>query len=197
MSGWPSWRRLPGVNSFMSIDQPSSPALPRETIFAGVRVSLYAVAPSDLSATDAMELEVIDRDIGGLGFVRLGDLMCSLMPDAVIRCYGRADTEYYGAHVRTDRGDSFTDFYTEFADGSSLTTSTNRASVSYPEARIYRRVALVEDAAGLEVVHRAAILEHAVSRRTRALPARADLTACAAMIERFLDRYVQVLPQTR
>ncbi len=173
--------------------KPTPTAASCETVFAGIHTSLFALATSDLSAADAAALGIVDRDVGVLGFRRLGDLLCSTMPEAVIRCYGRDDTDYCGFHVRKRTGESYTEFYTEFADGSSMTTSTNPESVSYPLVRIFRRVAAVEDTGLLEIAHRAAIAEHSLARGTRAIRARPDLTSCAAMIERFLDRYIRLI----
>lgn len=81
--------------------------------------------------------EKIDQAMSDLGFRHSGDLVAKKQRDIVLRVYASADRLSYGILMGKRIMYLGYEFFSRFANGSTLTTTTNGAVDSHPQAGIY------------------------------------------------------------
>lgn len=97
--------------------------------------------------------EKIDAAMAGLGFRHVGDLVAKKQRDIVLRTYAAEDRLAYGVLMGKRTMYLGYEFFTRFADGTTLTTTTNGAGPSHPEAGIYYKVCPGLEVADLYAKH--------------------------------------------
>ena len=90
-----------------------------------------------LTALEQETRERWDRSMETLGLSHVGDLVAKKQRDIVLRVHGAADGSCYGVLMGKRTIYIGYEFVTRFADGSTLTTTTNSSVDSHPEAGIY------------------------------------------------------------
>jgi hypothetical protein len=131
-------------------------------------------------------VRLVDESMTHLGFTLLGDMVCEAFGDIVLRGNGRKDGGGFGLLYAGTLGQFLYEFYTDFTDGSSLTTSIHHGK-SRREMKIFHAQyanAPVED---LFEKHRAGV---ALRSNNGVTPADhpPTLSALAARIDGFLTR---------
>jgi hypothetical protein len=95
---------------------------------------------SDFTQLTQLEQETrekIDQAMSGLGFQHSGDLVAKKQRDIVLRAYASGDGLSYGILMGKRTMYLGYEFFSRFANGSTLTTTTNYAVDSDPQAGIY------------------------------------------------------------
>jgi hypothetical protein len=95
---------------------------------------------SDFTQLTQLEQETrakIDQAMSDLGFRHSGDLVAKKQRDIVLRVYASADRLSYGILMGKRTMYLGYEFFSRFANGSTLTTTTNGAVDSHPQAGIY------------------------------------------------------------
>jgi hypothetical protein len=132
---------------------------------------------SDFARLDGLEQETrerIDRELAGLGFTPVGDLVAKKQRDIVLRTHVSDDGTSYAVLMGKRTMYLGYEFVTRFADGSTLTTTTNGAVDSHPEAGIYYKTCPGAEVAALFERHRWGIGRFRTHKRTE--PVRLDGT---------------------
>ena len=97
---------------------------------------------SDFARLEELEQETRERTdaaLDGLGFRHVGDLVAKTQRDIVLRTYASSDGLSYGILMAKRTMYLGFEFFSRFADGSHLTTTTNGAFESRPELKVYAR----------------------------------------------------------
>jgi hypothetical protein len=98
---------------------------------------------ADLTQLEQLEqetLEKFDASMAGLGFTHAGDLVAKKQRDVVVRGYAGADGVCYAVLMAKRTMYLGYEFFSRFADGSRLTTTTNGAVESQPQFKVYAQV---------------------------------------------------------
>jgi hypothetical protein len=84
----------------------------------------------------------VDQELSGIGFIYLGDIFCSIFSGAFLRGFVDSQAQTYAILMTQLQGGRLRlgglDFYTKFADGSSLTTTNAPDVKDIVEGKIYR-----------------------------------------------------------
>lgn len=108
-----------------TISEKIAAVTPGEVILEGQNGRLYHVADMRaVSAAAPARVEETDQAMQQLGFVCLGDLICTPLSDVVIRGYAQPDGDTYGILVLGKFGQDTFDFSTRFEEASVTTTKT-------------------------------------------------------------------------
>ena len=97
---------------------------------------------SDFSRFDELDAEPrarFDAAMGKLGFTHVGDLVAKVQRDIMLRVFQSADELCYGVLMGKRTMYLGFEFVSRLEDGSGLTTTTNAAMESVPQAGIYFR----------------------------------------------------------
>jgi cytohesin len=132
-------------------------------------------------------LAQVDAEMAGIGYHALGAIVCERIGDVVLRAYGAAQAEAFGAWNVGVMGTAM-DFVSYLSDGSSLTTTTHEESKTSARGGNYVRA--IPDAS-VRVLHHKHELR--VARRAKAVQLSLDsaepsLVALARAVDRSLVR---------
>ena len=130
-----------------------------ELVFEGRSGGFHVVDVEALSGHRALLAER-DDTMRRIGFLPFADLIADAAPVVAMRGYGQNGGFAYGLLLQPMMGTPICDFYTEFADGSSLTTS-QASGLDLPERGIYR-----QEAPGLPLDELCALHFEGIARRT-------------------------------
>ena len=172
---------------------PRSPSKPfhRGSVAEYFRASMETLEPLDRKA-----LAAADREMAALGFTVLGDLDCSAAPGMIIRGYGTPGGFSLGIHVQSETATPYSEFYSEFDDSSSLTTTSGPLSTDYTAHRIFRHLLPGSNVGALYAAHVEALRDFAAARRCTPRAWSAELRSAAEAIESFLVRASAPPPAT-
>lgn len=95
---------------------------------------------SDFTALSELEQETrekFDAAMAGSGFRHAGDLVAQKQRDIVLRTYVSGDGQSYAILMGKRTMYLGYEFFSRFADGSTLTTTTNAMADSHPELGVY------------------------------------------------------------
>ncbi len=174
--------------SFEMLKQAQAAPRTDEVVLDGATGAFYA---ADMAAFDEVHegaLAAADAGMAALGYQPLGDLVAAALSSAVVRGYGKADGNAWGAHMQIGEGVTYNEFYTQFGDGTSLTTTSNFYARNIPAEGIYMRS---YEGFGVEALHEkhldgiSRFDEHKGTMPTAAEP---TLQAFAAAVDEFLAR---------
>lgn len=152
-------------------------------VYVAVRSDLLG---NDVVATTGPMLEAFER----AGATRVGDLVCDASPTILIRGVADERARWFGVLVVPPYVEVVVEVYSRFADGSSLTTTTNPfAGLGGPGLGIYREP-LPAGTPPDELVraHERAVAEHELEKATSVELVRPDLVGLAAAFDEFLVR---------
>jgi hypothetical protein len=146
---------------------------------------------SDFARLDQLEQETrekIDTALAGLGFQHIGDLVAKKQRDMVLRTYASNDGLSYAILMAKRIMYQGYEFFSRFADGSTLTTTTNGASESQPELGVYAKVHPGLEPAALYEKHCWGIERFRVRKGTEPVPLEPTLLGVAWEFDRLLAR---------
>jgi hypothetical protein len=130
----------------------------------------------------------IDAAMAELGFAHVGDLVAKKQRDVVLRTYAAADGTCYGVLMGKRTMYLGYEFFSRFADGSHLTTTTNGAVESRPELKVYVRAHPGLEPAALHDKHRWGIERFRMRKGTEPVPLDPTLLGVAREYDRALAR---------
>lgn len=125
-----------------------------EVLFQGKQSRYWRSDFTQLTDLEQEPREKFDATLAELGFSVIGDLVAKKQRDILMRTYVSADGITYGILMAKRTMYLGWEFFTRFADGSTLTTTTNGAVDSHPEVGIYYKICPGLDAAALHAKHR-------------------------------------------
>jgi hypothetical protein len=146
---------------------------------------------SDFARLDGLEQETrekIDAALAGLGFRHAGDLVGKKQRDILLRTYVSEDGLSYGLLLTKRTMYLGYEFFSRFADGSTLTTTTNAAVESLPELKVYCKTYPGLEPAALHGKHRAGIERFRARKGTEPVPLDRTLLGVAREYDRVLAR---------
>jgi len=141
---------------------------------------------SDFARLTDLEQETrerIDREMADLGFAHLGDLVAKKQRDIVMRLYASADGTSYGILMGKRTMYLGFEFFSRFADGTTLTTTTNGAVESHPSVGIYYKTCPGVAVAALYDTHCWGIARFRTHRDTEPVPLEATLLGVAQELD--------------
>lgn len=159
-----------------------------QTILAGKKGVFFESDMRSLPSLDAALLDRVEREMSAVGFQAAGDMSLDSFPGAVMREYVHPRISAVAIHVQGVGIAPYTEFYTTFDNGSSLTTTTGLLGGSQPEALIFRNVRPEDTVGQLLHAHRKAIPEHENEHDTKAERPGSSVLWLAEAIDAFLDR---------
>jgi len=109
----------------------------QEVLFRGQAGLFWRSAFEQLTDLEQDTRQQWDAALAALGFQYLGDLVAKKQRDIVLRIHARPDGSCYGVLMGKRTMYLGQEFFTRFADGSTLTTTTNGAVDSHPEVGVY------------------------------------------------------------
>ncbi len=132
--------------------------------------------------------EKFDGDLAALEFHHVGDLVAKKQRDVVLRVSIAADHKTFA--VLSGKRTMYLgyEFYSRFADGSTLTTTSNAAHDSLPEVNVYVKVCVGHDAVALHAKHRWGIERFQSRKGTTPIALEPTLEAVAREIDMMLGR---------
>ena len=146
---------------------------------------------SDFAGLEQLEQETrgtIDAALEGLGFRHVGDLVAKRHRDIVLRTFAGADGLSYGTLLAKRTMYLGFEFFSRFADGSILTTTTNGTVESLPELKFFAQLHPVLGPAALHEKHRRGIERFRARRGTEPVPLDPTLPGVAREYDRALAR---------
>jgi hypothetical protein len=155
-----------------------------EVILEGVAATFVSADMNELPQVDVAEVSDHDEQMMELGFVHIGDLVCSKFSDVVLRGYVHASEPAYGVMLRNTFGSGGSDIYTVLGDGWSLTTSTLHQSADLTRKKL---VQVVDDLPAGWELHRKTLKELAPKYGKPAQIER-TLAGFAGALDEFLQR---------
>jgi hypothetical protein len=159
-----------------------------EIVLDGATGALYAADMKTFEELDDGALAAADAGMLALGYQPLGDVVAAVVSAGVLRGYGKADGNAWGAHMQTGEGVAYNEFYTRFEDGTSLTTTSNSYARSIPSDGIYMRNYEGLGVEGLHEKHLDGIRRFNEHKNTVPEAAEPTLRAFAAAVDEFLAR---------
>ena len=148
----------------------------------------FRASMESLEPIDRKVLATVDREMAALGLVVLGDLVCSAAPGMIIRGYGTPGGTALGIHVQGESAAPYSEFYSEFDDSSSLTTTSGPLSTDYTAHKIFRRILQGSGVDALYADHLEGVAAFVAERRCSPLAWSAELRSLAEAIESFMVR---------
>lgn len=142
----------------------------------------------ELTDFDPALLEAVEGNMKQLSFIPIGDMSLNTFKNATIRQYASPNIKAAGIHVQGDKIEPYTEFFTTFSDGSSLTTTAGNPGDSNPKALIFRIVKPNMSIEELFNTHKTAISNHEYKRGVTALQPEMTLKWLAEAIDDFLVR---------
>ncbi|MFC1851997.1 hypothetical protein ACFL27_17530 [candidate division CSSED10-310 bacterium] len=131
------------------------------------------------------DIEILDEEMKALGFQPLGDMVCEKISNVVIRCYAAENSVIYGmAMAGADQKTFVVEFYSNFDDQASISTSTMPGVESRHRKKIYRYSHPWSDYKDLFARHNQTVADHNANPVT----AQPTLKAYAETIDSFLVR---------
>jgi hypothetical protein len=155
---------------------------------------------SDFARLDELEQETrerIDTAMDGLGFRHVGDLVGKKQRDIVLRAYTSADGFSYGILMAKRTMYLGLEFFSRFADGSNLTTTTNAAVESRPMLKLYVKTHPGLEPAALYGKHHWSIERFRTRKGTEPVPLDSTLLGLAREYDRALARRESVALRIR
>jgi hypothetical protein len=146
---------------------------------------------SDFARLEELEQqtrEKIDEALAGLGFRHAGDLVAKKQRDIVLRTYASRDRLSYAILMAKRTMYLGWEFFSRFADGSTLTTTTNGALDSQPERKVYCKTHPGLEPAALYEKHRQGVERFRARKGTEAVPLDPSLLGVAREYDRVLAR---------
>jgi hypothetical protein len=154
---------------------------------------------SDFARLDRLEQETrqgIDAALEALGFLHVGDLVAKKQRDLVLRAYASGERLSYGILVAKRTMYLGFEFFSRFADGSNLTTTTNASVESRPELKVYVKTYPGLEPAALYEKHRWGIERFRTRKGTEPVPLDPTLSGVAREYDRALARREGVAQRT-
>jgi hypothetical protein len=152
---------------------------------------------SDFTQLTELEQETrerFDAELAALGFEHVGDLVAKKQRDVVLRVFASADRRSYGILMGKRTMYLGYEFFSRFADDSTLTTTTNPAVESHPEAGIYYKAVPGLEAAALHAKHLWGIDRFRERRATEPQRLEPTLVGVAREIDHAFARRVRAGP---
>jgi len=146
---------------------------------------------ADIKIMPGFNLKALtEADLGmqELGLSILGDMVCSAAPNMIVRGYGMADGNTLGYHIQQIDGEPYSEFFSLFDNGASLTTTTQPGE-SYPDRKIFRQVYAGMDPNPLYERHNDGVTEFGGEHGARVRRIEPTLQWAAEMIDDFLVRF--------
>lgn len=146
---------------------------------------------SDFAQLTELEQETrekVDQAMAELGFRHLGDLVAKKQRDIVLRVCGSADGLAYGILMGKRTMYLGCEFFTRFANNSTLTTTTNGAVESHPATGLYYQVCPGFEVAALLAKHRWGIGRFHTHRGTDPVPLEMTLLGVAQEMDDAFNR---------
>jgi hypothetical protein len=146
---------------------------------------------SDLARLDELEQETrerIDGAFAGLGFQHVGDMVAKKQRDIVVRTFASADRLSLGVVMAKRTIYLGVEFFSRFEDGSNLTTTTNAATSSRPQLKVYIRAHPGLEPPTLYDKHRWGIDRFRTHKATQPVPLEASLVGVAREYDAALAR---------
>ncbi len=170
-------------------DLPQVPKLEaNEVLLKAKQATYYHVDASGLPEGGIQALERRDQQMAELGLEPFGDLVASVAEGVVVRGYAGESGESYGVAMQAVDGQSFAEFYTRFADGSSLTTTNNYGAEMREEVGVFLRIYDEWEPERLIEKHRDGIARISGHRKTEPVTQEPTILAMAEALEEFLER---------
>jgi hypothetical protein len=146
---------------------------------------------SDFTRLTELEQETrqkTDEALVGLGFRIVGDLVAKKQRDMVLRTYASRDGLSYGVLLAKRTMYLGYEFFSRFADGSTLITTTNCSMESRPELRVYYKTQPGLDPGALFEKHRWGIARFETRKGTAPVPLEPSLRGVARELDRAVAR---------
>lgn len=132
----------------------------------------------------------VGQRMAAVGYELVGGLLAERFRRVLVRGFARLGGQTYGLLLLPPENYRVIEFYTRFADGSSLTSTNHPGPGDDPSRMIFRRRHSREDGvADLEGRHREDVGAHAAARGTTALECVPTLRGLAEALDEFLVRY--------
>jgi hypothetical protein len=150
---------------------------------------------SDFTWLDQLEQETrerFDAAVAALGFQHAGDLVAKKQRDIVLRVWASPDRLAYGILMAKRTMYLGCEFFSRFADGSTLTTTTNAAVDSHPAVGIYYKVCPGLDVPALWEKHCWGVGRFQSRRHTGPAPLDPTLPGVARELDAAFARRAQV-----
>lgn len=157
-----------------------------EVLFQGGSI-YWASDWSRLDQLNKDQKKAIEEGLAGLGYRHLGDFVCKRLRNDLRRCWLSPDGLAYAVAVATRFGLYTFEFFSQFADGSSLTTTT-MGSDSNPDQGVFYKVVEWMQPAEMEAKHRWGLERFRQHRRTEPVPLPATLRGLVECFDVFLQR---------
>ena len=161
---------------------------PGEVILEGKQAVFHRADIAELDEAHSAAVEEATSELQRLGFECLGDATASVAQGVLLRGYAGDDGVTYGMSLQAVDGQHYTDLYSRFADGSSLTTTTNYDAEARPDVGIFMRVYEDLDRPALLEKHRDGLRRFQEHRGTQPIPAEPTLEGLAEAIDEWLVR---------
>ncbi len=132
------------------------------------------------------DIAIVDQEMSELGLEPLGDILCDKFTSVIMRVYvGAPETGIYGCILASTDGTFATEFYSSFANNTSLTTTTHPLAEDLERKGIFRNASKNFETAKVYAEHKASLKEKrfASPRRTEK-----DLVEFAQTVDEFLTR---------
>jgi hypothetical protein len=143
---------------------------------------------ADLAELEHQTREKIDAGMAGLGLRHIGDLVAKKQRDIVLRSYASEDRLVYGILMAKRTMYLGYEFYSRFANGATLTTTTNGAASSQPERKVYAKIHPGLEPAALHDKHQWGIERFRARRATEPVRLEPTLLGVARELDRLVAR---------
>ena len=154
----------------------------------GKEAKFFGAKMTAMPGFDLKELTAADYGMRRLGLPPLGDMVCSIAPQMVIRAYGMIGRNTLGYHVQQIDGEPYIEFFSLFDNGASLTTTTQPGE-SYPDRKIFRHIYAGMDPSSLYERHFDGITALEREHKTQVRQIEPTLRWAAEAIDDFLVRF--------
>jgi hypothetical protein len=132
----------------------------------------------------------VGQRMAAVGYELVGGLLAERFRRVVVRGFARFGGHAYGLLLLPPENYRAIEFYTRFADGSSLTSTTHPGPGDDPSRMIFRRRHSPKDGvADIEGRHREDVGAHAAARATSPIECVPTLRGLAEALDEFLVRY--------
>jgi hypothetical protein len=154
-----------------------------EILFRGQQSIYWRSDFARLTELEQDTRQKIDQAMHDLGFQHSGDLVAKKQRDIVLRAYASADGLSYGILMAKRRMYLGYEFFSRFADGTTLTTTTNSAVDSSPQTGIYYKTCPGLEIPALFERHRWGLDRFRTHRATEPVPLDGTLLGVARELD--------------
>ena len=174
---------LENLSTFIQAFTPPDPT-DGTLVYAGQMARYFTAVLESQAHLNPQDKKILDEEMKELGFQPVGDFCCNKIYQTVMRgyCNGNGDWGLAAAHA-----DSmfWCEFYTLFADGSSVTTTTNPLAQNKPSKKLFKTAHPSLEPLDLWNQHIQATAQRATDKSNAA---QKDLEGLCSLIDECLER---------